>query len=198
MGLSLKIVCVVLEIYPDFSQWPIRMSLFSRPGFPLLAKWHHSRGDTQTSVWGIRLGFQSEIDAALLEKHLQRIWAKFRWPHKFSLPSICPHLFNPQWSYLPLFQNYPVWPKYYFYAHDNPSLETWHACNPADCPSQSGPKAPKNKKHKGNTRERSPVKNLMEEEGCGWQPPPSRSEGRMKVSMFRSGFQPIQHKEMFF
>ena len=49
------------------------MSFFSRPGFSLLTKWYHSTGYTQTSVWGIRLGFQWEIDATLLDKHLQCI-----------------------------------------------------------------------------------------------------------------------------
>lgn len=33
---------------------------------------------------------------------------------------------------------------------------------------------------------------------CGIQTLPSESEGRTKSSILRPGFEPIQHKEMFF
>lgn len=53
------------------------------------------------------------------------------------------------------------------------------------------------RKHK---RKSPPVRNLIDGRGrmCGIQTLPSKSEGRAKLSMFSPGFEPIQHKEIFF
>lgn len=177
------------------------MSFFSRPGFSLLTKWYHSTGYTQTSVWGIRLGFQLEIDATLLDKHLQCIEPSL--DDVINSPSLpFAHIYSTLNGLICLYSRTTQYDPNIISTHM--IIQVWKLGMLVillTVPHSQGLKHQKNqKKNKTgkHTRERSPVKNVMEEEECGWHTPPSKSEGRMKSSMFRPGFQPIQHKEMFF